>query len=158
LDIKLHKDVKDIGSLGYVMESLEEIRRQQAEIEMKFNPVLDMYTLLDQHIPGGIIDKDELDARLMLKSNWENLMQYAEVKQKELQTKQSEYLKTLKKSIKEFIVDVQEFRKEYEANGPMVDNISPKEAMERLRRFEDEYSVKNKFYQIYRQGENLFGL
>ena len=106
LDIKLHKDVKDIGSLGYVMESLEEIRRQQAEIEMKFNPVLDMYTLLDQHIPGGIIDKDELDARLMLKSNWDNLMQYAEVKQKELQTKQSEYLKTLKKSIKEFIVDV----------------------------------------------------
>jgi hypothetical protein len=28
LDIKLHKDVKDIGSLGYVMESLEEIRKQ----------------------------------------------------------------------------------------------------------------------------------
>jgi hypothetical protein len=27
LGIKLHKDVKDIGSLGYVMESLEEIRR-----------------------------------------------------------------------------------------------------------------------------------
>jgi len=27
LGIKLHKDVKDIASLGYVMESLEEIRR-----------------------------------------------------------------------------------------------------------------------------------
>jgi dynein heavy chain len=55
-------------------------------------------------------------------------------------------LKTLKKSIKDFITDVQDFRKDYEANGPMVENISPKEAMERLRRFEDEYSVKNKFY------------
>lgn len=30
----------------------------------------------------------------------------------------------------------------------MVDNISPKEAIERLRRFEDEFSVKDKFYQI----------
>jgi len=27
LDMKLHKEVKDIGSLGYVMESLEEIRK-----------------------------------------------------------------------------------------------------------------------------------
>jgi dynein heavy chain len=43
-------------------------------------------------------------------------------------------------------------------NGPMVENISPKEAMERLRRFEDEFSVKNKFYKIYQSGEHLFGL
>jgi len=40
----------------------------------------------------------------------------------------------------------------------MVENISPKEAMERLRRFEDEYSVKYKFYKIYKSGEDLFGL
>ena len=32
-----------------------------------------------------------------------------------------------------------DFRKDYESSGPMVENISPKEAMERLRRFEDEY-------------------
>jgi len=94
--------VKDIGSLGYVMESLEEIRRQQAEIDMKFNPVLDMYALLDSYLPGGIIDKDELDSRLMLKTNWYQLMSNAEVKQKDLQLKQSRFLKTLKKSIKDF--------------------------------------------------------
>ena len=40
----------------------------------------------------------------------------------------------------------------------MVDNITPKEAIERLRRFEDEYSVKYKFFQINRKGEDLFGL
>ena len=33
---------------------------------MKFNPVLDMYTLLDGYLPGGIIDKDELDSRLSI--------------------------------------------------------------------------------------------
>ena len=47
---------------------------------MKFNQVLDMYSLLDSYLPGGIIDKDELDSRLMLKSNWENLMSYADIK------------------------------------------------------------------------------
>jgi dynein heavy chain len=36
---KLSKEVKDIDSLGYVMETLEDIRKLQAEIDMKFNPV-----------------------------------------------------------------------------------------------------------------------
>lgn len=43
------------------MESLEEIRKLQAEIDMKFNPVHDMYALLDIYLPGGISDKDEMD-------------------------------------------------------------------------------------------------
>jgi dynein heavy chain len=53
---------------------------------------------------------------------------------------------------------VVDFRKDYEQNGPMVLNITPKEATERLRRFEDEFSVKNKFYSINKSGEDLFGL
>jgi len=48
----------------------------------------------------------------------------------------------LKRSIKDFIKDVKSFRKEYEEHGPMVENIKPKDAIERLRRFDDEYSVK----------------
>lgn len=41
--------------------------------------------------------------------------------------------------MRKFGKDVKDFRKDYEENGPMVLNISPKDAMERLRRFEDEY-------------------
>ena len=33
------EEVKDIDSLGYVMENLEDIRKMQAEIDVKFNPV-----------------------------------------------------------------------------------------------------------------------
>lgn len=40
----------------------------------------------------------------------------------------------------------------------MVNNITPKEAIERLRRFEDEFSVKSMFYSINLRGEDLFGL
>jgi len=40
----------------------------------------------------------------------------------------------------------------------MCDNIEPAEAVERLQRFQEEYSVKNEFYKIYRKGEDLFGL
>jgi len=40
----------------------------------------------------------------------------------------------------------------------MVEGIQPNDAMERLRRFEDEYDVKNKFFNINKRGEDLFGL
>jgi len=66
------------------MFALQEIRREQAEIDMKFNPVIDMYHLLDNYLPGGITDKDEMDARSMLKNNWESLIDYAQIKQKDL--------------------------------------------------------------------------
>lgn len=158
LSTKLSKEVKDIDSLGYVMQTLDQIRKQQAEIDMQFNPVQDMYTLLDNYLPGGITDKDEMDQRSMLRRNWDALIQQAQIKGKELQQKQKNYLKQLKKSIKDFVKDVQDFRKDYEANGPMVNNISPKEAIERLRRFEDEFSVKQMFYSINLRGEDLFGL
>jgi dynein heavy chain len=99
-----------------------------------------------------------MDARSMLKRNWDALITQAESKGKELQTKQRDYLKDLKKRIKDFVKDVHDFRRDYEKNGPMVEGISPNDAMERLRRFEEEYQVKHRFYRIYQNGEDLFGL
>ena len=40
----------------------------------------------------------------------------------------------------------------------MVTGIEPKEAIERLRRFEDEFIVKDRLFKIYKAGEELFGL
>lgn len=71
----LKTDVKDIDSLGTVMEKLEEIRGLQAVIDISFNPVLEMYTLLDNYQPGSIVDKDEMDARSMLRRNWDSLIE-----------------------------------------------------------------------------------
>jgi hypothetical protein len=39
----------------------------------------------------------------------------------------------------------------------MVDSITPKEAIERLRRFADEFEVKKQFFSINQKGEILFG-
>lgn len=40
------------------MEKLQEIRSFQTVIDISFNPVMEMYTLLDNNLPGGITDKD----------------------------------------------------------------------------------------------------
>lgn len=71
---------------------------------------------------------------------------------KELQQKQASYLNTLKRNVKDFAKEVVDFRKDYEVNGPMVEGIEPNVAMERLRRFEDEFQVKNQFFLINKRG------
>ncbi len=59
MDSRLKKEVEEsIDSLGYVMETLEDIRRQQAEVDMKFNPVQERYSLLDNYLSECITDKD----------------------------------------------------------------------------------------------------
>lgn len=40
----------------------------------------------------------------------------------------------------------------------MVQDITPKEASDRLKRFENEYELKKATYEINKKGEDLFGL
>lgn len=54
---------------------------------MKFNPVKEMYGLLDNYLQGSQTDKDEMDHREMLDRNWDSLISIAEQKGKSLQGK-----------------------------------------------------------------------
>jgi dynein heavy chain len=56
------------------------------------------------------------------------------------------------------IVDVDDFRKNFDKNGPMVAGIAPKEALDRLRIFNEEYQVRRRKFDQYYSGETLFGL
>ena len=60
--------------------------------------------------------------------------------------------------MKELVKDVADFRADYEKNGPMVEGISPKEAIERLKRFDEQYEVREQQFKINKKGEELFGL
>jgi dynein heavy chain len=155
---KLNKEVKEIDSLGMVMNTLEEIRKEQSESDLKFAPVLEMYALLETYVPGAITDKEEMDNRQLLLKKWDNLIKLADVKQKELQQEQGKNLKTLKENIRTLVSSVKKLRKNFENEGPMVQGISPKEASDRLKRFENEYELKCAFYNINKRGEDLFGL
>jgi dynein heavy chain len=60
IKLKIEKPVKDIDSLGGVMQALEEIRAKQSEIALQFKPINDMYSLIDTYFQN-IMDKDESD-------------------------------------------------------------------------------------------------
>jgi dynein heavy chain len=65
---KLSREVtnSDIDALGYVMETLREVREKQSEIEHEFVPLKQMYKILDDNLPEILDDKEEQDARITL--------------------------------------------------------------------------------------------
>ncbi|CAG9316033.1 unnamed protein product [Blepharisma stoltei] len=154
---KLQKDVTGIDTLRYVMHTLKEVRQKEGEIELEFKPIIEMYNILDMYLATGM-EKDEQDHRHILKSKWKSLVELGEQRQNQLQETQNSFKKELIRNVSALVSDVRDFRKDYERNGPMVKGINPGDAVERLRRFKEEYSVRERNYEIYYAGEELFGL
>jgi dynein heavy chain len=155
--LKIEKPVKDIDSLGNVMHALEEIRTKQSEIEIEFRPVVEMCTLLETYLPE-IMEKEEMDPQTILEKDWGGLVTQAMGIRNDLQGQQSNFKMTLVKGVTNLVADVKDFRKNFEQNGPMVPGIEPKEALNRLRLFNDEYSIRKRKFDTYNAGETLFGL
>ena len=57
-----------------------------------------------------------------------------------------------------FVVDVAQFRSDFEANGPGVPGLPPQEANERLRKFQRLFEERERKWEAYVAGEQLFGL
>jgi dynein heavy chain len=157
IKLKIEKPAKEIDSLGNVMHALEEIRKKESEIEIQFRPVVEMYSLLETYLPE-VMEKEEMDASSILEKDWGQLVQQAVSIRNDLQGQQAEFKKTLIQGINVLVDDVQEFRKNFEKHGPMVAGIEPREALNRLRMFSDEYSIRKRKYDSYHAGEALFGL
>jgi len=156
---KLNREVADgdIDALGHVMQTLQEVRERQGEIELEFEPITQMYAILDTYLPN-ILDKEEQDARSMLQSNWIRLLAESETRQEELTVKQVQFKRNLIKTVHAFKRDVEKFRKDYEEHGPMAKGIKPSQAVERLKRCREEFEVHGRKKKIFHLGEDLFGL
>jgi dynein heavy chain len=157
IKLKIEKPAKDIDSLGNVMFALEEIRKKESEIEIQFRPVVEMYTLLETYLPE-VMEKEEMDPHTILDKDWGQLVNQAVSIRNNLQGEQADFKKSLITGVKVLIEDVQEFRQKFEKYGPMVPGLEPKEALNRLRMFSDEYSIRKRKFDSYHAGEKLFGL
>jgi dynein heavy chain len=155
---KLQRPIVDIDSLRFVMNVLKEIRERESGIDMEIDPVLDTYKMLDRYLPENFINKDEMDQKDILKVSWRKLVEVAESVTDEISRLQGGFKKKLLSDVKSFVVDVVAFRNDYLANGPMVKGISPQEAMERLRRYQEEFELRSRKYELYSGGEELFAL
>ena len=60
--------------------------------------------------------------------------------------------------MKAFKISVVSFRNDYEVSGPGVKGISPKEAIERLQKYDREFTELDRKYTLFNHGEVLFGM
>ncbi|CAM9783398.1 unnamed protein product, partial [Ectocarpus sp. 6 AP-2014] len=67
---RLNVEVDNLDSLRYVMVVLKEVRERESSIEMEITPILDMYQMLEHYLPGGLVDKEEIDQKSVIRLTW----------------------------------------------------------------------------------------
>ena len=155
---KLSRKVEDLDSLGFMMGLLREVREKESTIDMEINPIMNMYQVLEISLPSGFMEKEEIDKKTVLQSNWRKLVSQALVRTDELSKTQIGFKKGLINDVSTFKVDVVDFRQDFVKNGPMVKGLAPMEAVDRLSRFKEELKIRERKQDLYRSGEELFAL
>ena len=155
---KVTREVKDLDSLRFIMGLLVMLRERESSMEMEINPIMDMYRMLESYLASGFMEKEETDKKTVLRTNWKKLLKQAEVRTEELSKTQMKFKRQLLKDVKEFKIDVDNFRQDFLTNGPLVDGMDPNEAVDRLNRFKEELKIRERKMDTYCGGEELFAL
>ena len=155
---KLNIEVQSLDTLRFVMLILKEVREKESSIQQEISPILDMYRMLDHYLPGGVVNPEELEQKANMMVAWRRVVEHADHIAKGLSAVQGTYKKQLVWDIREFGMDIRNFRKDFEANGPLVPGITPTAGVERVKRFKDELGSRERRMEIYRAGEELFAL
>jgi dynein heavy chain len=140
------------------MNILKEVREKESSIEMDVSPISDLYYMLENYLPGGVIDKDEVEQKANMIVTWKKVVEHAEGVANSLSAVQGTYKKQLMWDIREFGMDIRSYRKDFETNGPMVPGIKSTVAVEKLKKFKDELVIRERKMETYRAGEELFAL
>ena len=148
----------DLQSVSIIMSKLKALREKESSIDTEITPVLDMYAMLVRYLPDGYLDSEELDRMTVLRGSWKKLIEKSLEVTDELISMQQPLKTKLTSDVKAFKDNVVAFRDDWEKNGPGVAGLAPTVAVERLNRFKAEYDVRDRKYNLYRIGEDLFGL
>ena len=155
---KLCRKVEDLDSLGFMMQVLKEVREKESSIDLEIDPIMDMYQMLECHLPSGFMEKEEIDNKTVLRSNWKKLVAQSLARTDELSQTQIGFKDGLTKDIAEFKVDVQTFQVDFTENGPLIKGLAPMDAVDRLSRFKEELRIRKRKFDLYHGGELLFAL
>ena len=93
-----------------------------------------------------------------LQKEWDELVGMAFGVRDKLHDNQANFKKQLVENVETLVVEVKVFREDFEKNGPMQADISPGEALNKLKDFKEQFSVHNRKYKSYHSGEKLFAL
>jgi dynein heavy chain len=154
--MRLNRKIADIDDLRNAVTTLREIRETEVNIDMKLQPVEEAYQLLTKHSVS--VTKEETEMVDSLRYSWKKLKTLVAEVQENLSKIQPVFKAQLIQNVQKFSSDVSDFTSDYNVNGPMVSNIAPKVASERLNVFQRTFDELNRKWETYTAGEELFCL
>eukprot|EP00961_Rhodomonas_salina_P293995 3934180-Rhodomonas_salina.1 len=153
---KLERKVNDLDDVRDVMAVLKQIRDRESQIEYQIVPIEEKYHLLAKN--GVHVDKEETDDLNHLMESWKRVKTQAGVASDKLIEMQTELKDTLKQNVKDFVKDAKNFRTDFVNNGPMIQGLAPMDAAERLNKYKRLFEERQRKWDSYCEGEELFGL
>ncbi|GCC35016.1 hypothetical protein chiPu_0013494 [Chiloscyllium punctatum] len=156
LSKQLSRPINDLDDVRGAMAALKEIRDAQIKIDMTIEPIEETYALLSKH---ELLFQDGNAERVDgLSYAWKNINAQV-VETQSILLKMEPTMKTdLLERVKIFQIDVQIFYQDYDAKGPSIEGIPPREASDRLQIFQASFDELWRKFNTYSGGEELFGL
>ncbi|GIQ80742.1 dynein heavy chain [Kipferlia bialata] len=155
-DRALSKEVDDLEDVRTTMTYMAELREVESKIDHRIIPIEDTYAILSKYVVRVSSDESELVDQLRYRLR--QLQTRAVGVQDNLKKLQPGFKTDLIRNVKEFVVDVAEFKADYDRNGPNIAGIAPQEAVIRLKKYQAGFSERERKWQTYSGGEELFGL
>nr|XP_038033594.1 dynein heavy chain 8, axonemal [Anas platyrhynchos] len=153
---KLSRPLRDLDDVRLAMEALSIIRDNKIQMDMTLGPIEEAYAILNTFEIE--VTKEESEGVDSLRYSFNKLQKKATRIQDELVQVQPKFKSNLLESVAVFREDVSNFETSYETEGPMVPNIPPQEASNRLQIFQANFDELWRKFITYSSGEQLFGL
>ena len=154
---RLQRPLEDLDDVQHVMGVLGDMWDFESRLELQLAPVEETYmALLTSY--GVQVGKDEVDGADNLRYEWRKTHAVAAKRQEELASKQPEFRTDLISTVGSFKKNVDEFKEDYQKNGPMVVGLRPMVAMERLHMFQRAFEERKRKMHAVQAGERLFGI
>ncbi|XP_004624242.1 dynein heavy chain 8, axonemal [Octodon degus] len=153
---KLSRPIRDLEDVRFAMEALSCIRDNEIQMDMTLGPIEEAYSILNRFEIE--VTKEESEAVDTLRYSFNKLQSKAVSVQDELVQVQPTFKSSLLEAVEVFRDDVMNFVEAYETEGPMVPNIPPQEASNRLQIFQANFDDLWRKFVTYSSGEQLFGL
>jgi len=127
-------------TLVSIMVEIKSVRNKEYEMKLIIAPIQDMYKLIDRYKQELDLEYNpiEEDKRKELEKNWNDLLYKANNKFDDIRQTESGIKTTLLSNISELGTKIQNFKKDYDLNGPKQEGLEPKVAANRLSRFKEE--------------------
>lgn len=103
---KLSRKVEDLDSLRFMVHVLEEVRIKESCIDQEMTSIIDMYQMLEHHLPSGFMAKEDIDKKTIMRTIWKKVVSQAHLRTDELSKMQYRFKHSLINDIATFKEDV----------------------------------------------------